>query len=190
MSLLSPFSLTPFPFSKLRFLLFTLTFFRSGVLLRVGPLVQASPSGLTLGSLGSNACLVDSISCKSTYSFLLSLNPATPHCVSKFFPSFGRLDWSSTWQTIFLLPLDRRVSDVSWLIAHGVLYTAARLASFGYSLQTSCFCGYQSECLEHLFFACPLVQSGYAWIGTKLTRASPLAPSIGIRHALFGFSTR
>ena len=148
----------------------------------------ASPSGLALGSLGSNACPVDSISCKSTYSFLLSLNPATPHCVSKFLPSFGRLDWSSTWQSIFLLPLDRRVSDLSWLIAHGVLYTAARLASFGYSLQTSCFCGYQSECLEHLFFACPLVQSGYAWIGTMLSQASPLAPSIDVRHALFGFS--
>ena len=148
----------------------------------------ASPSGLTLGSLGSNACLFDSISCKSAYSFLLSLNPAAPHCVSKFFPSFGRLDWSSTSQTIFLLPLDRRVSNLSWLIAHRVLYTAARLASFGYSLQTSCFCGYQSECLEHLFFACPLVQSGYAWIGTKLSHASPLAPSIDVRHALFGFS--
>ena len=56
----------------------------------------ASPSGLTLGSLGSNACPVDSISCKSAYSFLHSLNPATPHCISKFFPSFGRLEWSST----------------------------------------------------------------------------------------------
>ena len=84
--------------------------------------------------------------------------------------------------------LDRRVSDLSWLIAHGVLYTAACRASFGYPLQTSCFCGYQSECLEHLFFACPLVQSGYAWIGTKLSQASPLAPSIDVRHALFGFS--
>ena len=78
--------------------------------------------------------------------------------------------------------------DLSWLIAHGVLCTAARLASLGYSLPTSCFCGYQSECLEHLFFACPLVQSGYPWIGTKLSQAFPLAPSIDIRHALFRFS--
>ena len=69
----------------------------------------------------------------------------------------------------------------------GVLCTAARLASFGYSLQTSCFCGYQSEYLEHLFFACPLVQSGYAWIGTKLSQAPPLAPSIDVHHALFAF---
>lgn len=49
----------------------------------------ASPSGLTLGSLGSNACPVDSISCKSTYSLLLSLNPATPHCVSKLSQSLA-----------------------------------------------------------------------------------------------------
>ena len=81
------------------------------------------------------------------------------------------------------------MSDLNWQIAHGVLYTAAPLSSFGYSLQTSCFCGYHSECLEHLFFACPLAQSGYAWIGTKLSLASPLAPSIDVRHALFGFSS-
>lgn len=61
----------------------------------------------------------------SAYSVLLSLNPATPHCVSKFLPSFRRLDWPSTWRTIFLVPLEQRVSDLNWQIAHGVLYTAA-----------------------------------------------------------------
>ena len=123
------------------------------------------------------------------YSLLLGLNPATPHCFSKFLPSFGCLDWPATWRSLFFVPLDRRVSDLNWQIAHGVLYTAAHLSSFGYSVSTSCFCGYPSEDLEHLFFSCPLAQSGYPWIGTQLSVASPLAPSIDVRHALFGFSS-
>lgn len=81
------------------------------------------------------------------------------------------------------------VSDLNWQTAHGVLYTAMRLSSFSYSISTSCFCGYHSECLEHLFFSCPLAQSGFAWIGTQLLKASPPAPSIDVRHALFGFSS-
>ena len=175
----------PSSFSAASFPPFYSDLFRAWCAVDGGP----SRSGLALSSSSGNACPVESISCKSAYSVLLGLNPVTPHCVSKFLPSFGHLDWPSTWRTIFLLPLDRRVSDLNWQIAHGVLYTAARLSSFGYSLQTSCFCGYHSECLEHLFFACPLVQSGYAWIGTKLSLASPLAPSIDVRHALFGFSS-
>ena len=176
----TPFSRTPPPFLPLPSLLFIPTYFGPGVLLMAGPPVLASS-------------LVPRVTMPAPSSpphvSLLSLNPATPHCVSKFLPSFGHLDWPSTWRTIFLLPLDRRVSDLNWQIAHGVLYTASRLSSFGYSLQTSCFCEYHSECLEHLFFACPLAQSAYAWIGTKLSLASPLAPSIDVRHALFGFSS-
>ena len=149
----------------------------------------ASPSGLTLGPPDGDAIPVASISCKTVYSLLLKLNPATPHCISKFLPSFGRLDWPATWRSLFFLPHDRRVSDLNWQIAHGVLYTARRLSSFGYLISTSCFCGYHSEDLEHLFFSCPLAQSGFAWIGTQLSKASPLAPSIDVRHALFGFST-
>lgn len=42
-SLLLPFSLILLPFLMLCFLLFTLIFFRPGVLLRVGPLLRASP---------------------------------------------------------------------------------------------------------------------------------------------------
>jgi len=42
---------------------------------------------------------------------------------------------------------------------------------------------------EHLFFSCPLAQSGLDWIQSKLFLASPLAPSISVRHVLFGFSS-
>ena len=132
---------------------------------------------------------VDSISCKFCYRLLLQLNPAQPHCILKFAPSFGVLDWSTTWKSLHFMPLDRQVWDLNWKIAHGVLYTAERLISFGYQYQSSCFCGYHMESLEHLFFSCPLAQSGYDWIQSMLFRASPTAPSITVRHALFGFSS-
>ena len=81
-----------------------------------------------------------------------------------------------------------QVCDLNCKIAHGVLYTAERLSSFGLSVPLACFCGYHSESLEHLFFSCPLVQSGYAWVQTMLSQASPLAPSLNVCHVLFGFS--
>lgn len=49
--------------------------------------------------------------------------------------------------------------------------------------------GYHLESLEHLFFSCPLIQSGYDWIQSMLFRASPTAPSISVCHALLGFSS-
>ena len=140
-------------------------------------------------SVSGSVFPVISLTCKSTYLLFLLSNPCVPHCVSKFFPSFGVLDWSMVWRSLFFMPLDRQVSDLNWKVAHGVLYTADRLASFGYSYPQACFCGYHSECPEHLFFSCPLVQSGFAWIQSLLFRASPLAPVFNVRHALFGFSS-
>ena len=87
------------------------------------------------------------------------------------------------------MPLDRHVADLNWKVAHGVLYTAERLASFGYSLPMACFCGAQTESPDHLFFACPLAQSAIDLIQSLLTSCSPLAPSIQLRHMLFGFSS-
>jgi len=62
------------------------------------------------------------------------------------------------------MPLDHQVRDLSWKVAHGVLYTADRLISFGYQLSLVCFCGYHLECPKHLFFLRPLAQSGLDWI--------------------------
>ena len=85
--------------------------------------------------------------------------------------------------------MDRQVRDLSWKVAHGILYTADCLISFGYQLSLVCFCGYHLECPEHLFFLCPLAQSGLDWIQSKLFLASPLAPSMSVRHVLFGFTS-
>ena len=38
------------------------------------------------------------------------------------------------------------------------------------------------------FFSCPLARSALDWIQSKLFLASPVAPSITVRHVLFGFS--
>lgn len=150
---------------------------------------SGSPSGLVVASSMTRPIPVESITCKLCYQLLLSLNPCRPHCVVKFRQAFPNLDWLSTWQSLFFLPLDRQVIDLNWKIAHGVLYTAERLCSFGYDIPKACFCGFHLESSDHLFFSCPLAQSGIAWIQSLLFLASPLAPPIELRHMLFGFSS-
>ena len=107
-------------------------------------------------SLAGGPLLVSTMTSKTCYDLLLSRNPALPHCVGKFLPLFGAWEWFSTWCSLFFMPLDRQVIDLNWKLAHGVLYTAERLASFGYQLRLSCFCGHHTESLDHLFFSCPL----------------------------------
>ena len=150
---------------------------------------SGSPSGLVVASSSTSHVPVDSITCKSCYQLLLSLNPCRPHCVAKFRPPFPNLDWLSTWRSLFFLPLDRQVINLNWKVAHGVLYTAERLCSFGYDIPKACFCDFHLETSGHLFFSCPLAQSGISWIQSLLFQASPLAPSIELRHMLFGFSS-
>ena len=150
---------------------------------------SGSSSGLVVASLTPRSIPVDVISCKLCYQLLLTLNPCQPHCVSKFRSAFPSLDWSSTWKSLNFLPLDRKVIDLNWKVAHGVLYTAERLCSFGYDVPKACFCGFHIENPGHLFFSCPLAQSGVSWIQSLLVSASPLAPSIEVRHMLFGFSS-
>jgi len=71
----------------------------------------------------------------------------------------------------------------------GVVYTAKGLRSFGYDVPDACFCGYHTESLEHLFFSCPLIQSGIAWTQSLLFASSPISSSLTVRHLLFGFSS-
>ena len=147
-------------------------------------------SSLVMGSSSPHSLTpAAGMTTKSCYQYLLSENLGTPHCVEKFLPSFGVLYWSTTWEELFFFDTDRQVIDLSWKIAHGVLYTAARLASFGYDFRTSCFCGPVSETLEHLFFYCPLAHSILSWLQSLMVISSPLAPSLVCRHALFGFNS-
>ena len=146
----------------------------------------------TSGSLGIGEgidfCGVLSITTKSVYLNLLSERFVRPHCEVKFFPLFGSLYWSSTWRQLFFFRLDRPVIDLCWKIAHGVLYTAERLSSFGYDLPTACFCGCPMESLQHLFFICPLASGVWDWVQSLLFSVSPVCPTLLSRHVLFGFS--
>ena len=132
---------------------------------------------------------VSSVSTKLVYSYLLSAAQETPHCVTKFFPRFGPLHWSCTWRQLFFSDVDRQVIDLAWKVSHGILYTASRLVSFGYSVPLACFCGPVCETLVHLFFDCPLAQSALSWIQSLTFRWSRLAPSLENRHVLFGFDS-
>ena len=123
-----------------------------------GGCFRGSRGVLAVGS-GLSVTPVSSLTTKSAYSLLLIDRSVIPHCVEKFSTSFGQLYWSSTWRQLSFFDLDRPVIDLSWKIAHGVLYTAERLASFGYDISTVCFCGHPTESLDHLFFHCPLAVS-------------------------------
>ena len=85
---------------------------------------------------------------------------------------------------LFFFDFDRPVIDLWWKVSHGVLYTAERLASFGYALSTACFCSAPVESLQHLFFHCPLVVSVLSWLQSIMFLASPLCPFILVRHVL------
>lgn len=80
------------------------------------------------------------------------------------------------------MPFDRFVSDLNWKIAHGVLYTAERLSSFGYDMSVSCFCGCPSESAEHLFFDCP----EWHFVDPVLVdQVIPFGPSRSAPHSFF-----
>ena len=150
---------------------------------------STSRSSLVVGSSSAHQLTsVSSLSAKLCYLFLLTNDLPTPHCVVKFTPTFGDLYWSTTWRELFFFDIDRPVIDLSWKIAHGVLYTADRLFSFGYSVPVVCFCGPVAETLQHLFFPCPLAQSVLSWLQSLMFRFSPVSPSLVCRHVLFGFN--
>ena len=92
----------------------------------------------------------------SMFTNFYSLRAARPpHCVEKFHPQYGDLYWSSTWSQLFCFNLDRPVIDLSWKVAHGVLYTADRLIGFRYDIDATCFCNTALETPSHLFFFLP-----------------------------------
>ena len=51
---------------------------------------------------------------KSCYLTLVESTLVQPHCVAKFGPLYGPLDWESIWTSLSLMPLDRKVEDLSW----------------------------------------------------------------------------
>ena len=132
---------------------------------------------------------VETITAKSAYLYLLFEHLSAPHCEVKCFPVYGSLYWPATWRGLFLFDLDRPVIDLSWKIAHGVLYTADRLVSFGYDVDSSCLCGLALECPSHLFYFCSLAHSVLSWLQSLMFSFSPLSPLLLSRPVLFGFDS-
>lgn len=130
-----------------------------------------------------------SFSARSVYRLLLFDLVSTPHCFWKFLLRFGPLYWPVTWRQLFFFSIDRPVIDLCWKVAHGVVYTAERLISFGLNVPAPCFCGHQLESLEHLFFDCPLAMSAWSWVQSLMYPVSPVCPQLLSRHVLFGFSS-
>ena len=156
----------------------------------LGGAFSTARSSLVFGYTDPHFCTIASASTtKSCYLFLLSERSVDPHCVAKFAPMFGSLYWSTTWRSLSFFDLDRQVTDLSWKIAHGVLYTAERLSSFGLSVPLSCFCGAPVESLSHLFFSCPLAQSVLSWLQSLMFSFNPMSPVLASRHSLFGFDS-
>ena len=152
----------------------------------VGGSFSHSRSALVMASTDPHqSSLASSMSAKSAYLYLLSAHFAPPHCKEKFLPQYGALYWSTTWRQLYFCPLDRPVIDLAWQVAHGVLYTADRLISFGYALDPNC----APETPSHLFFECALAQSVLGWIQSLMFRVSIQGPALSCRHVLFGFSS-
>ena len=119
-----------------------------------------------------------------------SRNSKKPHCIQKYLPIYCQLHWSQTWSQLHICDLDRKVIDLNWQIAHGVLYTGACLAhSFGMRhIESLCFCQADDETLEHLFFECELARILVAWVYFNLNTINPTAGRFTVEELLFGFS--
>ena len=139
-----------------------------------------------LGLLIPSFVPVFSMTTRSCYLYLFSERIADPHCVENFAPSFGSLYWPTTWRSLSLFDLDHKVIDLNWKIAHGVLYTAEHLSSFGLPVPLQCFCGAPVEILTHLLFACPLAQSVLSLLQSLLFPFSPMSLVLLPHHSLFG----
>ena len=133
-------------------------------------------SGLAVGSfLSTEPMPIKAISTKGAYNMCLAASECTPHSTQKYSSSFPDIDWTSTWHSLYLMPLDKQVSDLNWRIAHRDTYTADQLISFGYHFDPMCFCG-GTETPENLFFSCSLAQQGVAWVRPLYHLASPPGP--------------
>ena len=126
---------------------------------------------------------LEQISSRNVYALLQARNSKEPHCIQKYLPIYGQLHWSQTWSQLHICDLDRKVIDLNWHIAHGVLYTGARLAHrFSmHHIESFCFCRADNETLEHLFFL-------VAWVYFNLNTINPTASRFTVEELLFGFS--
>ena len=156
---------------------------------------QALDGGLIVGSdemgvSSDNPVNISQLTSRNTYTLLRAHHYKEPHCISKFLPTYGPLHWPETWRQLHICDLDCKVVDLSWQIAHGVLYMGACLAiNFGMRhVDSHCFCAAADETLEHLFFECEPARLLVAWVYTNLHHINPTVGWFTVDELLFGFS--
>ena len=145
---------------------------------------------LVLGKQSAVPLSLENFSSRSVSGLLRKETYIEPHCQDKFRPVYGPLHWPQTWDQLHLCTLDRPIIDLNWKIAHGVLYTGARLA-YGFHMahvDPRCFCGTDDETLEHLFFECKLARLLVAWVFFNLMSCNLTARRFSVDELLFGFS--
>ena len=145
---------------------------------------------LSLDSTSLNPRALGQLSTHVTYVIGRNALNIRPHLVTKFRPQYGDLHWPQTWAQIHLQSMDRSVVDLNWRIAHGVLYTATRLAhSFGMAkIDPSCHCQFGDEILEHLFFDCSYAQLLLGWVYFLFLTCDERAQRFTAAELLFCFS--
>ena len=131
---------------------------------------------------------VSEMTVKASYHSFLECSFNQPHCIEKWRPVYGPLYWEATWKQFYFSRFLRSATDLSWKVAHNVVFTLDCLVRCGYSNLKNYYCGTATESLEHLFYSCPLAQSVLGLVSLLFFTAVPDCPSLRPRHILFGFN--
>ena len=101
---------------------------------------------------------LERVSSRNTYEQLRSRRYKQPHYISKFLPTYSPLHWPQAWSQQHICDLDHKIIDLNWQIAHGILYTGARLVHRFHMqhVDSLCFCRAADETLKHHLFECQL----------------------------------
>ena len=158
---------------------------------------RALDGGLIVGSdeLGiwvssDNPTNISQLTSTHTYTLLRAHNYKEFYCIAKFHPTYGPLHWPETWRQLHIVDLDRKVVDLNWQIAHGVLYTGARLPSNLECVESTVvvFVRLPTRRLNISFSRCELARLLVAWVYTNVVRINPTAGRFTVDELLFGFS--
>ena len=134
----------------------------------------------------NTSCPLSSLTVRFVYRQLLRLHCPVHRCVDRY-RSWGIVvEWATVWSNLHLWRFIRPVRDTNWLIAHGILPTADRLARFGMSVDPACHCG-AVETLLHLFTRCPVALRVFAWYQSIVHRAIPTSVRPSPSQLLVGY---
>ena len=134
----------------------------------------------------NTSCPLSSLTVRFVYRQLLRLHCPVHRCVDRYCSWDIVVEWATVWSNLHLWRFICPVRDTNWLIAHGILPTADRLARFGMSVDPACHCG-AVETLLHLFTRCPVALRVFAWYQSIVHRAIPTSVRPSPSQLLVGY---